>query len=58
MARLSVRLLGSLQVTLDGQAVTGFESDQVRALLTYLVVEAERAHRRETLAGLLWPGFP
>jgi len=58
MARLSVRLLGSLQVTLDGELVTGFESDKVRALLVYLVVETERPHRREKLAGLLWPDWP
>ena len=55
MARLSIRLLGSFQVTLDGQPVTAFESDKVRALLAYLAVEAERPHRRERLAGLLWP---
>ena len=55
MAHLSIRLLGSFQVTLDGQPVTAFESDKVRALLAYLAVEAERPHRRERLAGLLWP---
>jgi DNA-binding SARP family transcriptional activator len=30
----------------------------VRALLTHLAVEVERPHRRETLAGLLWPDWP
>ena len=58
MARLSVCLLGPLQVTLDGKPVTGFESDKVRALLAYLAVEADRPHRREKLAGLLWPDWP
>ena len=29
-----------------------------RALLAYLAVEADRPHRRETLAGLLWPDVP
>ena len=58
MTRLSIRLLGPLQVTLDGQPVTGFRSDKVRALLAYLVVEAEGPHRREKLAGLLWPDWP
>jgi DNA-binding SARP family transcriptional activator len=58
MARLSICLLGPLQVTLDGQAVTALESDRVRALLAYLAVEADRPHRREKLAGLLWPDWP
>jgi len=55
VARLSVHLLGPLQVTLDGEPVTTFESDKVRALLAYLVTEAGSQHRRERLAGLLWP---
>lgn len=58
MACLSVRLLGPFQVTLDGEPVTGLRSDKVRALLAYLAVEAERPHRREKLAGLLWPDWP
>ena len=58
MARLVAHLLGSLQVTLDGKPVTGFESDKARALLVYLIVETERPHRREKLAGLLWPERP
>jgi predicted ATPase/DNA-binding SARP family transcriptional activator/tRNA A-37 threonylcarbamoyl transferase component Bud32 len=55
VARLSVYLLGPLQVTLDSEPVTAFESDKVRALLAYLVTEAGAPHRRERLAGLLWP---
>ena len=35
--------------------MTGFGSDKVRALLAHLAAEAEVAHRREKLAGLLWP---
>jgi WD40 repeat protein/serine/threonine protein kinase/two-component SAPR family response regulator len=58
MARLSVSLLGTFRVTLDGQPVTSFEYDKVRALLAYLAVESQQAHRRETLAGLLWPKQP
>ena len=58
MAHLSPSLLGSFQATLDGQPVTGFKSDKVRALLAYLAVEAHRPHRREALAGLLWPDWP
>ena len=58
MTRLSISLLGSFQVTLDGNPVVAFESDKVRAMLAYLVVEASQPHRRESLAGLLWPERP
>jgi predicted ATPase/DNA-binding SARP family transcriptional activator len=55
---LAIRLLGSFQVTLDGEPVTAFESDKVRALLAYLTVETGQPHRREKLAGLFWPDLP
>jgi DNA-binding SARP family transcriptional activator/predicted ATPase/energy-coupling factor transporter ATP-binding protein EcfA2 len=58
MAHLSLSLLGSFQACLDGQPVTGFKSNKERALLAYLAVEADRPHRREVLAGLLWPDWP
>jgi DNA-binding SARP family transcriptional activator len=58
LARLSIRLLGPFDVTHDGTAVTGFVSDKVRALLAYLAMQPDQAHRRETLAGLLWPEYP
>ena len=58
MAELSIRLFGAFEVTLDGEPVTGFASDKVRALLAYLAVESDRPHRREALAGLLWPNYP
>jgi DNA-binding SARP family transcriptional activator len=41
MTRLSIRLLGPFQVTLDGQVVTTFESDKIWALLARLAVESE-----------------
>lgn len=58
MAHLSLSLLGSFEVTLDGQSIAGFKSNKERALLVYLAVEADRPHRREVLAGLLWPEWP
>jgi WD40 repeat protein/DNA-binding SARP family transcriptional activator len=58
MATLSLSLLGTLQIALGGQPVSGFKSDKVRALLAYLAVEADRPHRREALAALLWPEMP
>ncbi|HSR35406.1 MAG TPA: BTAD domain-containing putative transcriptional regulator, partial [Anaerolineae bacterium] len=58
MAVLSIRLFGPFEVELDGEPVTGFATDKARALLAYLAVEADRPHRREALAGLLWPEVP
>jgi predicted ATPase/DNA-binding SARP family transcriptional activator len=58
MTRLSINTLGQLKVALNGEAVSSFESDKVRALLVYLTVESERLHRREALASLLWPERP
>ena len=58
MRHLSISLLRSFDVTLDGKPVPQFESDKARALLAFLAVENDRPHRRETLAGLLWPDRP
>ena len=58
MVRLSISLLGTFQVLLYGKEIVGFDSDKVRALLVYLVIESDRPHRREALASLLWPERP
>ena len=58
MARLTIRLLGPFHVTLDGEPITNFESNKVRALLACLAMEPHHPHSRETLAGLLWPDHP
>jgi len=55
---LSIQLLGFFQVSLSDEPLTGFESDKARALMAFLASEPEQAHRRERLAGLLWPGSP
>jgi WD40 repeat protein/DNA-binding SARP family transcriptional activator len=57
MSRLAVSLFGPFEATLDGALVTTFKSNKVRALLAYLAAEADRPHRREALAGLLWPDW-
>lgn len=54
MAHLTVNVLGEPQVLLDDVPIQSFESDKVRALLAYLVVESDRPHSREALIGLLW----
>ncbi|NLS78164.1 MAG: hypothetical protein GXY76_12985 [Chloroflexi bacterium] len=58
MARLSLALFGGFRASLADQPLVAFESDKVRALLAYLAVEADRPHRREALASLLWPERP
>lgn len=55
MARLSVWLLGPFKAELDGDLLSGFRSNKVRALLAYLAIESHRPWARSTLAGLLWP---
>ena len=55
MAKLALAFLGAFHVTLDDQPITRFGTDKTRALLAYLAMESERAHRREALADMLWP---
>ena len=58
MPCLSIDVLGPLQVSLNGQPLTGFKYNKVRALLAYLAVEAGRPHTRAHLSTLLWPDMP
>ena len=58
MPHLSLALLGGFAATLDGQTVTAFGTDKVRALLAYLAVEASRPHQRAALTALFWPDLP
>jgi predicted ATPase/DNA-binding SARP family transcriptional activator len=51
-------LLGPFKAFLEGEAIIGFESNKVRALLAYLAADAERPQRRALLADLLWPDWP
>jgi predicted ATPase/DNA-binding SARP family transcriptional activator/Tfp pilus assembly protein PilF len=58
MRRITIRLLGPFEVTIDGAPVTTFAYAKVRALLAYLAVERQHPHSRAELATLLWPDQP
>lgn len=58
VAKLGINLLGSFQVFRGDQVLTKFKSNKVRAVLAYLVAEADSSHHRSSLAGLLWPEYP
>ena len=51
---LEVRLLGKFDVRLDGEAVA-ITSRPAQSLFAYLILHAGTTHRREKLAGMLWP---
>jgi predicted ATPase/DNA-binding SARP family transcriptional activator len=51
---LEVRLLGQFDVRLGGQ-VAEIPSRPAQSLFAYLILNPGIAHRRERLAGLLWP---
>jgi len=62
MAALSIVLFGGFAVAAEGESISAFESNKVRALLAYLTVEAHTAsahpQQRSVVAGLLWPDYP
>ena len=51
---LEVKLLGQFEVLRDGRRLT-IPTRNAQSLLAYLVLNAGKSHRRERLAGLLWP---
>ncbi len=56
MGQLQLTCLGDFQIMLDGEPITAFQTDKVRAMLIYLLIE-EQAHQRSALAPFLWPGY-
>jgi predicted ATPase/DNA-binding SARP family transcriptional activator len=51
--RLEIRLLGTPEVQMGGEPVTGFRSSKAQALLYHLVA-TRRTHARTVLAALFW----
>jgi predicted ATPase/DNA-binding SARP family transcriptional activator len=51
---LDVRLLGAFEITQNGKAVK-LTSRPAQSLFAYLILTAGTPHRREKLAGMLWP---
>jgi DNA-binding SARP family transcriptional activator len=51
---LEVNLLGQFEVLQDGRRLT-IPTRNAQSLFAYFILNAGQAHRREQLAGLLWP---
>jgi len=58
LANLDIKLFGAFQVSLNKKPVESIMSDKSQALLAYVAVESHRPHRRDHLAGMLWPNQP
>jgi DNA-binding SARP family transcriptional activator len=54
---IEIHLLGQFDLRLDGQSVE-IPSRPAQSLLAYLALTVGVAHRRERLAGLIWPDIP
>ncbi len=55
---LQVQCFGGFHVRLGEEPITAFNTDKVRALFIYLVVEKGNFFQRSHLAGLLWSDIP
>jgi DNA-binding SARP family transcriptional activator len=54
VSELVVKLFGRFQVEFEGQALDGLDAKKVQELFSYLLINRDHAHPRETLAGILW----
>ena len=54
-AALRIRLLGELDLRLDGRPLPPLESARAESLLAYLLLHREAPQSRQRLAFLLWP---
>jgi DNA-binding SARP family transcriptional activator len=57
MERLEIRLLGGFQLGRDGRVLDQLPLRAARSLFAFLVLNRERAHTRDLLAGTFWPDF-
>ncbi len=55
MATLSIQLLGTFQIFLDGQPLPGFDQRRQQLLLAYLILHRHTPLSRPHLAFTLWP---
>ena len=58
MASLQINVLGKFEVILNGEVLTWFPTDRVRALLLILAVDPQKLQARSTLASMLWSESP
>jgi DNA-binding SARP family transcriptional activator len=58
MEELSVRLMGGFQIVHGSSDVPGFEAGKSKELFGYLLLNRNRPHSREMLAGILWEECP
>lgn len=58
MGMLKIYLFGKFRVYDADTAVSGFEARRVQELFSYLLLQADRPHPRESLASLLWSNQP
>src|SRR4030067_511609 len=57
MAGLEIRLLGGFELAREGQTLEQLPLRAARSLFAYLVLNRERPHTRDLLAGTFWPEF-
>jgi DNA-binding SARP family transcriptional activator len=55
---LQIQCFGGFHVNLSDEPITAFNTDKVRALFIYLLVEKGQFFQRSHLAGLLWSDIP
>ena len=56
--KLGLSLLGEIEICLDGRMVENLRSEKARALLFFIVIESDTAHRRDALVEMFWPEKP
>lgn len=58
MGILEIRLFGGFQLRVDGAPIDPIPSRKARSLLAFLVMNRDRTHTRDLLAGTFWPDLP